>query len=42
MVFTLNDFNGALKNNDLKFTYNGFIIKISLLIKKFKRGRRIF
>ena len=38
----LNDFNNALKNNDLKFTYNSFIIKINLLIKKFKLGHRIF
>ena len=30
----LNDFNDALKNNDLKFTYNSFVIKTNLLIKK--------
>ena len=38
----LNDFNNALKNKDLKFTYNNFVIKTNLLIKKFKFGRRIF
>ena len=38
----LNDFNNALKNNDLKFIYNNFIIRINLLIKKSKFKRRIF
>ena len=38
----LNDLNGVLKNNDLKFIYNNFVTGISLLIKKFKLGRRIF
>ena len=38
----LNDFNNVLKNNDLKFIYNNFVIKINLLIKKFKLGRRFF
>ena len=42
MAFILNDLNNDLKNNDLKFIYNSFITMISLLIKKFKLGYRIF
>ena len=38
----LSDFNNALKNNNLKFTYNSFVIKISLLVKKFKLKHCIF
>ena len=38
----LNNFNNALKNNDLKFIYNNFVIRINLLVKKSKLGRYIF
>ena len=38
----LSDLNDALKSNDLKFIYNSFVIKISLLVKKSKLGRRTF